>query len=491
MGNKSFTAGMEAGAKPSEEKFQKQADAFDKTADRLDSKLDDIKGVTDTLVDDGLARERKEVFGLNTLFDINSMEGTEKILTVSLLYALAQRFEANDYQKSYIRSVQKYLGLKNVQPADTLTGVESVKDIDSQKAILQVVMEYLFLDGFSFDFLDEEDYEELFDSFNVNRKGFREVEAAINNIYQAVGAEGLTEKYGVIGENDWDEVDETTRDIPPVEELQEMESKAEKLFLEFKIAESLELFNQLASFNYPRAMYFASEIYSEGYDVFEVDKEKANLLRRTGAELGDCLCALHYAFVKDDASERESAVSTILPAVTSAAQNGELFAQYELASLYNQGVYVEKDVNTALMWLNRSAEFWLSKYAIGYYNYEGIAVDRDEVKAYELWKEVAQLGYPKACHNCYVATHSILKLSDDERTQSIKYLVKAANAKLPQALYLLAKLLYYSMPNSTKGKKVLQLAAERGQKDAVKKLNNIEAGKKIGFFSWSLPYYPW
>ena len=196
MGNKSFTAGMEAGAKPFEEKFKKQADAFDTTADRLDSKLDDIKGVTDTLVDDGLARERKEVFGLNTLFDINGMEDTEKILVVSLLYTLAQRFEANDYQKNYIRSVQKYLGLKNVQPADTLAGVENVKDTDSQKAILQVVMEYLFLDGFSFDFLDEEDYEELFDSFNVNRKGFREVENAIENIYQAVGAEGLAEKYG-------------------------------------------------------------------------------------------------------------------------------------------------------------------------------------------------------------------------------------------------------------------------------------------------------
>ena len=198
MSRKSFEAGMEAGAKPFGEKFNKQADAFDTTADRLDSKLDDIKGVTDTLVDDGLARERKEVFGLTTLFDINSMEDTEKILVVSLLYTLAQRFEANDYQKNYIRSVQKYLGLKNVQPADTLAGVENVKDTDSQKAILQVMMEYLFLDGFSFDFLDEEDYEELFDSFNVNRKGFREVETAIENIYQAVGADGLAEKYGSV-----------------------------------------------------------------------------------------------------------------------------------------------------------------------------------------------------------------------------------------------------------------------------------------------------
>ena len=185
MSNKAFEAGMVAGAKPLEEKFQKQANAFDRTADRLGGKLDDIKEVTDTLADDGLARERKEVFGLNTLFDINSMEDTEKILVVSLLYTLAQRFEANGYQKNYIRSVQKYLGLKNIQPADTLTGVEGVKNFDDQKAILQVVMEYLFLECFSFDFLDEEDYEELFNSFNINRKGFREVETAIENLRRA------------------------------------------------------------------------------------------------------------------------------------------------------------------------------------------------------------------------------------------------------------------------------------------------------------------
>lgn len=44
MGNKSFEAGVQAGAKPFDEKFQKQANAFDRTVDRLDGKLDDVKG---------------------------------------------------------------------------------------------------------------------------------------------------------------------------------------------------------------------------------------------------------------------------------------------------------------------------------------------------------------------------------------------------------------------------------------------------------------
>lgn len=296
MSNKSFEAGMIAGAKPFEEKFQKQANAFDKTADRLDGKLDDIKGVTDTLVDDGLARERKEVFGLNTLFDINSMEDTEKILVVSLLYSLAQRFEANDYQKHYIRSVQKYLGLKNVQPADTLTGVEGVKNFDDQKAILQVVMEYLFLECFSFDFLDEENYEEIFDSFNINRKGFREVETAIENIYQAVGAEGLAEKYGAT-DNDIADDEPVEESTISKEELEKLEEKAEQLYLEFKIAEALEIFNQLVELKYPRAMYFASEIYANGFGIVPPNKDKAVALRKLGCEQGYYLCLLNSTFI--------------------------------------------------------------------------------------------------------------------------------------------------------------------------------------------------
>lgn len=202
MGKKSFEAGMAAGAKPFEEKFQKQGDALTDLGERLDSHLDSIQGTINTVLDDCLARERREVYGLNTPFDILTMDDTEKNLTVSLLYALAQRFEANEFQQAYTRSVQRYLELKNIQPTTSLTAVESVKDVDHQKAILQVVMEYLFLDTFSFYFLGEEEYEELFDSFMVNRKTFREVETAINNIYQAVGAEGLAEKYGFTVENE-------------------------------------------------------------------------------------------------------------------------------------------------------------------------------------------------------------------------------------------------------------------------------------------------
>ena len=496
MSNKSFEAGMIAGAKPMEEKFQKQASAFDRVGDRLDGHLDVIEDKVDIVIDDGLARERKEIFGLNTLFDINSMDDTEKILVVSLLYTLAQRFESNDYQKNYIRSVQKYLELKNVQPADTLTGVEGVKNFDDQKAILQVVMEYLFLECFSFDFLDEDDYEELFDSFNINRKGFRDVETAIENIYQAVGAEGLAEKYGVVGETD---AEETNANTLPVEELEEMERNAEKLFLEFRITEALELFNQLIGYHYPRAMYFASEIYSKGYEVAEVNKEKAVQLRKIGAEAGDYLCVLNYAFSITDAQERKVAVQRALSDVTKAAQNGDIFAQYELASLYHQGSSVEKSADTALMWLNKSSAFWLSKYAIGYYYYAGIAVDKNIDKAIELWGEVAQLGYPKAWHNYYRAVCGKLKTSQEDKIRANQYLHKAAEAKLPSSLYCLAEM-YYESPTYTPEQKaefqgkaiaLLRQAAELGHKDAVKKLNRLEAGKKISIFSWESPYYPW
>ena len=496
MSNKSFKAGMIAGAKPLEEKFQKQASAFDRVGDRLDGHLDVIEDKVDIVIDDSLARERKEIFGLNTLFDINSMDDTEKILVVSLLYTLAQRFESNDYQKNYIRSVQKYLGLKNVQPADTLTGVEGVKNFDDQKAILQVVMEYLFLECFSFDFLDEDDYEELFDSFNINRKGFRDVEAAIENIYQAVGAEGLAEKYGVIEEDDEDDAPQDESALP-VEELDRLEQEAEKLFLDFKITEALEIFEKLVDYNYARAMYFVSEIYEQGFGVIKVNAEKAALLRKAGYEQGDSLCTLNYALMLTNKEEQKT-VGKVLPVVSAIAQGEDVFAQHELARIYHQGLIVEKDTDTSLMLLNKSSVYWRSKFAIAYYNFNGISVKKNLTKAAELWEEVAELGYLEAAHNVYVCNKmSKLSPSQDEQMHWFELLSMAAEAKLRLSMYLLAEIYYEGNSSLSinrdrdKAKELLQASAEMGYKDAIKKLNQVESGKKISFLSWTNPYFSW
>lgn len=494
MSKKSFEAGLEAGAKPFEEKFSKQATAFEKTADRLDEKLDSIKDGVDVLMDDALARERKEIYGINTVYDIKSMDNTERILTVSLLYALAKRFEANEYQKKYIRSVQQYLNLKNIQPSETLTGADSVKNIDDQKAILQVVMEYLFLECFSFDFLDDENYEELFDSFNINRRGFREVESAIENIYQAVGAEGLAEKYGELSEEPDESIEENaTINSLPVEELDALEKEAEDLFFNFKIKESLEIFDQLTGYNYPRAMYFASEIYSnEGFGVITVDEEKASLLRERGYKLGDALSSVRYADMLKDVCEYGTIIQQISQKIQQEANSGNVFAQYELARIFEKGIGCEKNIDAAFMWLNKCSDFWRSKFSLGHYYLQGIAIKKDAQKAAELWKEVADMGYMHSAHNYYLALEIASKLTTDV----LDYLVKAVDAGCRLSFYLLAEVYYHgSKPgiaikkDKDKAKELLQASADLGYKDAIIKLNLLTSGKKISILSWKSPYY--
>ena len=84
-----------------------------------------------------------------------------------------------------------------------MSRIENIDNLSSQKAILQVIMEFLFLGYGNFNF--EEDYDEnLLEYFNVNKKGLREIKECINAIYVATGFEGIAENYGFVAEVEQD-----------------------------------------------------------------------------------------------------------------------------------------------------------------------------------------------------------------------------------------------------------------------------------------------
>ena len=121
------------------------------------------------------------------------------------------------------------------------------------------------------------------------------------------------------------------------EEIEKLEQEAGKLYLEFKIAEALEIFNQLVELKDSRAMYFAREIYVNGFGIIPPNKDKAVALRKLGCEQGYYLCMLNSTFIDTNS------IKSVLPSLTDAARQGEIFAQYELASVYDQGNLVEKN----------------------------------------------------------------------------------------------------------------------------------------------------
>lgn len=197
MGRKDFQKGMVAGAKPFEEKFRRQGEAIDRVSRKLNERLDAIDEVTDAILDDLSAMEKKRLYDLNTVVNISELDETEKEFLVALLYTIANMGEQiTSYQQQFIRSVKNYLGVMNVQAEVDLASIENIESINSQKAILQTIMEYLFLDHANHGYMDE--YEDVFEYFSVNRKGVQEIKDKIDNIYRLAGLQGIAENYGYV-----------------------------------------------------------------------------------------------------------------------------------------------------------------------------------------------------------------------------------------------------------------------------------------------------
>lgn len=200
MFSKSYEDGMKSGAKPFEEKFKKQEENFKDIGREVDKKVDHINNIMDDIIDDLSSKEKKELYDLNTVVDIAKIDDTEKEVLVSVLYTLANLFKnITEQQQSYIRAVQKYLHINYGQIIE-LSRIENVDSITSQKAILQTVMEFLFLENGNHEYFEK--YAGLFDYFNLKQKDFNEIKNAIDVIFRATGLKGISEKYGFVVDNE-------------------------------------------------------------------------------------------------------------------------------------------------------------------------------------------------------------------------------------------------------------------------------------------------
>ena len=205
MFNRKYKKGMADAAKVYEAFGQKQEAAIhhvleevrsgQKTMDQGMKDLgDEVYGLYEYLS----RQEKANLYGLNTPLDIKELGEEEKRFLVAALYQLAADKAPNEEQQNYLRAVQKYLDIRNPQlGGDILERVESIEDLQAQKAILQTVLEYLCLQGG--DSYDETELQQDFlDSFSVNKRQYQEICSHVELLYRATGAVGLSEKYGFI-----------------------------------------------------------------------------------------------------------------------------------------------------------------------------------------------------------------------------------------------------------------------------------------------------
>lgn len=208
MSRKDFNKGMEAGAKPFEEKFKMQEEAIERVEKNLNERLDNFDTINDFIIDDLASKtedltsiKKKELYDLNTLVSIDDLDDWQKEFLMAMIYTVANRLEyTTELQKKFIRSVKNYLGIVSLQTEVDLSCIENIERIGSQKVILQVLMEFLFLEKGNHSYLEK--YEDIISYFNVNKRGIEDIQEKINNIYVATGLEGIAEKYGYIPEED-------------------------------------------------------------------------------------------------------------------------------------------------------------------------------------------------------------------------------------------------------------------------------------------------
>ncbi|MCW9138042.1 hypothetical protein NMQ15_07765 [Staphylococcus haemolyticus] len=137
-------------------------------------------------------KELKEqmLFGINQSKSINDLKEVDKKILYTLLQEASKTFEnTSENQKYFADSLFRYLNIEY----STINLVESVNQLDSvttKKVLLQLLLEYGFLNDNNFEFNSK--FEEIVELFDFGNKTIKEIKNTVNNIYKLRGIEGFS-----------------------------------------------------------------------------------------------------------------------------------------------------------------------------------------------------------------------------------------------------------------------------------------------------------
>ena len=195
--NKKYKEGMKAGAAPFEKILEDQSKQTKESMDAINANVDSIHELVDVVFDDLVAQEKKRVYNLDTDYDILTLDQDEREFAIAMLYTLSQLMdETTEKQKQYLLNIQRYLNIRTPQIQIEVSSIENIENLKTQKMLYRIVTEYLFLAQENFEYVENFDY--IFDYFSINKQSKNSIRGNIENIYKAVGADGLIEFYGYL-----------------------------------------------------------------------------------------------------------------------------------------------------------------------------------------------------------------------------------------------------------------------------------------------------
>lgn len=195
MSTKDFKEGMVAGAKPFGDKVDQLANASESAASHIQEGLEGVTEVVGVVLDDLSAQEKKRIYDLDQATDVSALEDDEKEFLVAVLTELANTIpNVSDLQRKYLLSICGVANIATPQTSLNLACIENIENMKTQKILLRHVMEFMFIGEQEYSFLDT--YEDLiFCYFSVNKRSMMEIKDSINRIYNAMGVDGIVNRY--------------------------------------------------------------------------------------------------------------------------------------------------------------------------------------------------------------------------------------------------------------------------------------------------------
>lgn len=194
------------------EKMDNVADAIREEGEKQSKKFEEVnekfsaQGQINNMIINSVSElEQKVFYGLEPCQNIQNLENTERKILVNILFYLANNESVNDIQKKYIRSVTNSLGIGNGQTDFDLSYIDNIDSNNDRKIMLQSVMEYLFLRNSDFSFLQDENFIEVKNLFNLRDDFVCTAQKNILSMATAIGNEGIAEKNEIIEDEPFDE----------------------------------------------------------------------------------------------------------------------------------------------------------------------------------------------------------------------------------------------------------------------------------------------
>lgn len=301
MLSKKYKKGMADAAKAYEAFGNKQEEALKHILNEvregkrdLEDIIKGLDGNINNLYDYLLSKEKANLYTVYTPFDIQNLDEHEKLFLLGAILSLTVDNAPNEHQQKYIRSIQKYLDIKELPFDVNPLAIENIENTTSQKAIYQVILEYLILqDGDSYD--ETELQQDFLESFNLNAKTRATIANHVEILYSATGAEGLAEKYGY--EEETEDTDTSTQyENETAEKQTDCTDQAIELAISYVKQDS---WNQVAAETDDYIVIFSSFYSQEEAKVLIISKRSGVLVNSfsgsrfcdSGIEVSQAVCS--------------------------------------------------------------------------------------------------------------------------------------------------------------------------------------------------------